>query len=475
MIFDITSHPAYEQAGLAIDFLIVGGGIAGLSCALALRRVGHRVVVLEQRGSVQTAKQASRGGIRLPPNVSKILFHWGLEEALRAISVSSQAMEIEKYETGELLGTHIWEEEIIKEIGGEYLFCHHSDLWHLLLDAATRAGAEVHTGVKVLSVDCDDRHVRLSTGATLRADVIVGADGCSSLIQQKIAGKDVYGSAPTHCLFYNTIVPGDIMQQDSDLVSLYNRKHETMFMWIGHNASAIGFRVGGKDDFALHFWVQPTQTGPRDGDCWGADIDPKEMLRQLGHCEPRLLKLAQHATSTARVQVKVVPPLENWVHRNGRILVIGEAAHLLPAGSIQGGALAVEDSAVLAKLFSHLRSEDQIATFLNAFQDLREDRCASVVSSEQGNLLFQMMPHGPQQEQRDSAMRARYAEGRGLFETGAPAEQWEQIKELFGYDAEEQADDWWIKWGLLRERAKERSREMDEQMNARFSAIAQRL
>ncbi|KIK93780.1 hypothetical protein PAXRUDRAFT_828622 [Paxillus rubicundulus Ve08.2h10] len=470
-MFDNTSHPAGEHAGLAIDFLVVGGGIAGISCAIALRRVGHRVVVLEQLGDARTSKM-SRGGIRLPPNVSKILFHWGLEEALRGISVSSEAIEIDKYETGELLGTHIWEEVIIKETGGEYLFCHHSDLWQLLLDVATSAGAEVRTGVKVVSINCDNRQVRLSTGETLRADVIVGADGRASLIQQNIAGEDVYGSAPSHCLFYNTIVPGDIMRQDSDLASLYSRKHETMFMWVGHNASAVGFRVGGRDDFALHVWVQPTQTDCSDDGCWGTETSLKHMRKQLGHCEPRLLKLAQHATSGTRVQVKMLPPLENWVHRNGRILVIGEAAHPLPAGSTQSGALAVEDSAVLAKLFSHLRSKDQIATFLNAFQDLREGRCASVVTSEQRNLVFQMMPHGPQQEKRDNAMRARHAEGRGVFTTGAPAEQWEEIKELFGYEAEDQADDWWVKWGLLRERAQERSREMEAQMNARFSAFA---
>ena len=118
--------------------------------------------------------------------------------------------------------------------------------------------------------------------------------------------------------------------------------------------------------------------------------------------------------------------------------------------------MAVEDAAVLAKLFSHLRSVDQIPTFLHAFQDLREDRCASVVQSEQCNLRFQMLPPGPQQEERDREMRARTAEGESVFGSGEPAEQWEQLKELFGYDAEDEADDWWVKWGLLRERAKEK-------------------
>jgi salicylate hydroxylase len=123
--------------------------------------------------------------------------------------------------------------------------------------------------------------------------------------------------------------------------------------------------------------------------------------------------------------------------------------------------MAVEDAAVLAKLFSHLRAEDQISTFLHAFQDLREGRCASVVQSEQCNLYFQMLPAGPQQEERDHEMRARAARGESVFGSGEAAEQWEQLKELFGYDAEDEADDWWVKWGLLRERAKQRSLDME--------------
>lgn len=128
----------------------------------------------------------------------------------------------------------------------------------------------------------------------------------------------------------------------------------------------------------------------------------------------------------------------------------------------------MEDSAALAKLFSHLRTEDQIPTFLHAFQELREGRCASVVKCEQGNLLFQMMPHGPQQEQRDNMLRKQVAGGRPMLSSSELLDQWDQVKELFGYDPEDQADDWWVKWGILRERAKDRTKDLEERMNSRF-------
>ncbi|KAF8423759.1 hypothetical protein L210DRAFT_3355664, partial [Boletus edulis BED1] len=113
----------------AIDFLVVGGGLAGLSCALALRRVGHRVVVLEHVFCVfLTNLQMSHGGIRLPPNVVKILYKWGLKDALDAISVESRSFEMDKYETGEVLGTHVWDEDIFTATGGAFLLCHVSFL-----------------------------------------------------------------------------------------------------------------------------------------------------------------------------------------------------------------------------------------------------------------------------------------------------------------------------------------------------------
>ncbi|KAH0833402.1 hypothetical protein J3R83DRAFT_12508 [Lanmaoa asiatica] len=464
-------HPTYQHAELAIDFLVIGGGLTGTSCALALRRVGHRVVILEQFKDSETSK-ISHGGIRLPPNVVKILYKWGLKDALRAISIESRSIEMDKYETGEVLGMHVWDEDILTETGGVYLSCHHADLRRLLLDAAIEAGAEVHSGVKVVSVDCNGCHVTLSTGAKLRADVIVGADGRSSLIQHAITGMDVYGSAPSHCLLYNATIPMELMQRDPALADLCSSKHN-LFTWIGHNAAAAGFHLlsqGGGAEFALQIWVQPVQHN-REDDCWVGEVSLTEMRKRLGLCEPRLLKLAALAKSPARIPVKIIPPLENWVHRGGRVLVIGDAAHPLPAGSIQGGGLAVEDSAVLAKLFSHLTTEDQIPTFLNAFQELREGRCASVVRCEQGNLFFQMMPHGPQQEQRDKMLRRQVVDGRVVFSSSKPLDQWEQVKELFGYDAEDEADDWWVKWGILRERAKDRTRDLEERMNARFFAF----
>ncbi|KAG2336615.1 FAD/NAD(P)-binding domain-containing protein, partial [Suillus weaverae] len=464
------------QAELTIKFLVIGGGIAGLACAIALRRVGHRVVVLEQysQADIDNSKM-SHGGIQLPPNVSKVLYHWGLEHALRQVSITSSAIEVKIYETGEFIGKHYWKEEVLRETGGDFLFLHHASLRQVLYDTAIAAGAEVRAGTTAVSVSGDGPRVTLTTGETLLADVIVGADGHSSIVQQAIVGKDVIDAAPYQSLFYNTTVPGALMRADPQLAPFFKQPVETMFVWLGNNRSTVAFRMGGKDEFALHLWVRPMQKGLSDDDCWGGGLELKDMQRQLGECEPKLLKITKLAATPACVQVKMVPPIEDWVDEHGRMVIIGEAAHPLPAGSLQGGAMAVEDAAVFAKLFSHLRNRDQISTFLHAFQDLREDRCASVMHTEQCNLYFQMMPAGPQQEQCNQEMRARTAQGESVFGITEASEQWEQLKDLWGYDADNEVDDWWVKWGLLRERAKQRLIAMEAEMNtARLRSLYMR-
>ena len=117
--------------------------------------------------------------------------------------------------------------------------------------------------------------------------------------------------------------------------------------------------------------------------------------------------------------------------------------------------MAVEDGAVLAKLFAHLTEERQIGSFLYAFQELRQARVKGVRASEFGNAFFMAMPDCEGSRQRDTAMRALGETGANVLEGGSEEASgaFEEIRTIFGYDCEDEADDWWVQWGLLRERA----------------------
>lgn len=119
--------------------------------------------------------------------------------------------------------------------------------------------------------------------------------------------------------------------------------------------------------------------------------------------------------------------------------------------------MAVEDGAVLAKLFSHLRTKDQISNFLYAFENLRQPRCTAIRAKEAGDIAFMYAKEGTEfQKMRDDSMRAKRDAGLNALESTEESEEtpeWTEIKDIFGYDAEDEADNWWMEWGMLRERA----------------------
>jgi len=123
---------------------------------------------------------------------------------------------------------------------------------------------------------------------------------------------------------------------------------------------------------------------------------------------------------------------------------------------------------VLAKLFSHLRDEEQIPSFLYAFQSLRENRCQKNRTLDISNILFMMESEGEGTVRRDAMMRAKHDEGRNVLsgdDEDSNVALWDHNRELFGYDAEDEADNWWVQWGLLQERAKASQCEDDTQLD----------
>lgn len=132
--------------------------------------------------------------------------------------------------------------------------------------------------------------------------------------------------------------------------------------------------------------------------------------------------------------------------------------------------MAIEDAAVLGKLYHHLTIPEQTSDFLYAFQDLRKERCADVFEGERSMLTFISMEYGPEQEARDNGMRAKYRAGKNVLEGddtgGGEGEQWVTIRTIFGYDCEDVADNWWVQWGLLRARADSDGSNRQSQMGA---------
>jgi salicylate hydroxylase len=108
--------------------------------------------------------------------------------------------------TGELLGTQHWDEELLRETRGEYLFAHVkkpysrirqinyflqlSDLVKLLYDVAISRGANIRLGTRAISIDPQNGTIETAAGETVHADVIVGADGISGLARRALLQEE---------------------------------------------------------------------------------------------------------------------------------------------------------------------------------------------------------------------------------------------------------------------------------------------
>ena len=95
--------------------------------------------------------------------------------------------------------------------------------------------------------------------------------------------------------------------------------------------------------------------------------------------------------------------------------------------------MALEDAAVLGKLFSHLNNKSQIGNFLYAFEDIRQSRCYSSFYDETVLYRFFSMRPGPQQQARDEGLKTTYAEGRQNLSVSVDAagKQWEEVKKVY--------------------------------------------
>ncbi|TFY56669.1 hypothetical protein EVG20_g8838, partial [Dentipellis fragilis] len=507
-----------RQAVVQLDFLIVGGGrsliiagglqshthaspsrragIAGLATAYALAASGHRVRVLEQLcGPGQHA-----GGVRIPPNVTKILLEWGLEEELTKRASKVRPTNLEDFETGEIIGYLEWQEDVMKESGAPFLMMHHQDLYEALYKLALSAGAKVlfnstveaitpppeapsrspspteppamaglQLGEGSISVQqppaskapaaeyaTPRAQVTLTNGQVLEADVIVGADGPHSFVRKFVEEEEVEERWSGMNVYSGTLSMSE-MQSHPLLKEVLDLGWP---MWMGDSRSVMGYRIRNDTEYAVHAWW--TEEEPEESEGWDLAI-PASHLLKYGNIEPRaqltppfhhrLRTLFERTKTFSRQRLLERPAPEDWVDGSERLVLVGEAAHpLMPCGT-HGCSLAVEDAAVLGTLFSHLRSPDQIATLLYAYQDLRQERSGILNELELSNAGLCWFAPGPERDARNESMRQSRAQGSEHWDDSALGDQWGVISEVWGYHAVDAAEDWWVQWGLLRERA----------------------
>ncbi|KDQ52236.1 hypothetical protein JAAARDRAFT_73171 [Jaapia argillacea MUCL 33604] len=446
-----------RKATLALKIIIVGGSIAGLACAYTLRQAGHDVVVLEQSGGRRTK---CRGGMRMPPNTTRILNDWGLGPTLEKVAVKSTGVNLLIGKTGERIGKLAYHEPIMTALRGNYLLMQYDDLYSTLFDLAVHAGAQIRYASQVVSVDDSRATVVLSSGEELMGDLVIGADGSNSLVRRLTMGTYAVEEGEERC-YFSFNIPTERMEKDEELALLL--QSQCWEVWCGDNASMYSHLVHSGTEYAIVLYLTlPNHPYTETYD----DHRPiSEFNIDLDRFEPRLRRLVELADTFAPIKYvrreRFAPSTST--NGSGRVLLIGDAAHpIRPHGSNNAG-LALEDAVTVGSLLSRIQNISQLSSLIEAVDEIRQTRCATVKQDASTRVDYMSLPHGPAQQARDEAFRAGLAVASLEYEEGdeeydryyREQSQWQGYIALFDYDAGEVVEDWWAKWGAPIERMEE--------------------
>ncbi|TFK37090.1 hypothetical protein BDQ12DRAFT_685787 [Crucibulum laeve] len=440
-----------SAADLSLNIVVVGGNIAGLATAYALKKAGHKVLILEKSNGMARCP----GSVRSTPNMTKILDRWGLGPALVKCAHKCEKIVFRTGKTGDLVAAMILNEEFMHDIAADFFLLQHHDLYTMLYELAQEVGVEFRFECSVTSVDSTSVSVTVESGERLFCDVIVGADGYKSIVRPIVTGElnnPQASNSDSGELNLSFIVPASKMKQHEDLRPFANMKMGDWTSWMGDGYILHGgFSGEGRDFTATMVYKFHNNSIYR---AKGHENDQSPLARysiDLQKFEPKtrkLLSLGQLVFS--RVYRPDTGP-ENVVCEESRVTLVGDAAHpLMPVGNINA-ATGIEDAQTLGCLFSRLKTRSQISQLLNAYEDIRQPRSRFVQDADRGQHDLLSLPSGPMQEQRNAILRSAMVdeEKGGHMDEVIFREVWGKEIAIYSYDATEQVDDWWTKWGSM--------------------------
>ncbi|KAH0836642.1 hypothetical protein J3R83DRAFT_8360 [Lanmaoa asiatica] len=458
----------FVKAPLKLNIIVVGGGISGLAVAFRLTQAGHIVHVIDKSRPEQKAC-----GVRVPPNLTKILEEWGLGKEVARWGQPTRRSHCYTMETGQFVGHLLWPQtEVLEEIGAEYLLMHYQDLHAMLYSAAKSAGVRISYDTPVTSVSANPPRVELASGTTLYADMIIGADGSCGIVREAVEGTSKGGRLSTDSFsVYVATISREQLRKDPELdvftnpefggvqVRLYIRfvfgsklTWHKYPIWMGTSCHAVGFPVVYNTAYTIHVFWPDSLKDPDDysSEEWNFTIPRKKLCFSGDSKLKRLLDLCP--TLQRRRYIKR-DPLVEWTDDSGRIILMGEAAHPSLPCITHSASLQLEDAEVLGGLLSRLKNWGQLPQLVEAFRDLREGRCRIVHKRELMGFRLVWLPPGSRRDERDESLQAMVTLGLQGWSEDKMRWQWEEISEVLAYSAREAAEDWWVSWGMLRERS----------------------
>ncbi len=339
--------------------IIAGGGIGGLATAMGLARTGFRSVVLEQ-----AAEMGEIGaGIQLGPNAFHAFDFLGVGDAARAMAVYIDSLRLMDALTGDEITRIPLDEAFRARFANPYAVIHRGDLHGVFLEACIdHELVELRTSSKVLDYEQDGTSASaiLKGGERVTGSALIGADGLWSNIRKRLVG-DGPPRVSGHST-YRSVIPTDEMPEDL--------RWNAATLWAGPKCHIVHYPLQGWKVFNLvvtyHNDVEEAVNGK--------PVSKDEVRQGFEHIHPRAQQIIEHGDDWKLWVLCDRDPILDWV--DGRVALLGDAAHPMLQYFAQGACMAMEDAVCLAHMFE--THPDDIETALERYMLQRRVRTARV-------------------------------------------------------------------------------------------------
>lgn len=351
---------------------VIGGGIGGMSVAIALRRAGHTVTIYEKSdfaGEVGASVSCAANGTRW-------LHEWNVDIA-KGDPVVLKKLINRDWKTGEPVSVYDLD-DYEKRWGYVYNMFHRQYMHAMLKDSALGEGEGVPATLKV-NYRCRDIDLKTSTvvfenGEVISHDLIIGADGIGSAVRGIIGITPEKRASEQSCLHTN------VKTEDAIRLGLVSYSADSALeYWGGQEGKwdKIVLSPCNGGELLSYYCFFPREKGDYSTQAWGAEDRPvEELLAPYPELDRQVF---EHLKIGAEIK-----PWRLWVHdpypyiQSGNTCLLGDAAHPMMPHQSQGACMAIEDAAALGLLFDKRYFSGDIAQALAVYQEVRLPRATRV-------------------------------------------------------------------------------------------------
>ena len=356
-----------------LPVLISGGGIAGLTLAIALASHGIASRIFEARRE----RPREGAGIQLGPNATRILSALDVAGRLAPDAVAPHCIIVNDGKGGGDLARLPLGQWIADRHGAPYWVVQRAALQEALWSAATAhelIQIEMGRGVKAVGDQTDSSEItaRFADGSQVTGSILVGADGIRSRVRKFVS--------PDFDLDYAGVTAARALVPKDRIDSSF--AEPATGVWLAPSGHIVHYPVDGGATIAI---VAIAACPEPDGG-WNVSVEADEVVARFQAMPARVRGLLD-AADTWR-QWGLLRPRGAVQWQRGRCILIGDAAHPIMPYLAQGGAMAIEDAFELAATIAAADADgatsdmtDELATFGQA----RQSRVAKVQAASIAN------------------------------------------------------------------------------------------